>query len=164
MSNAILYRAAFGIPGNLSRGAAHSIIEPAAFNSSLPFPGYGLPGKTAGGLFVPIAGLADVVYGFLARPFPTQGANASDPLGTSVPPTSGEADAMVFGYIDVVCNAGTPALGGAVYVRGANAAAGTPIGGIEAALVASTTVAIPGAQFMGPADANGNVSIRFSAL
>jgi hypothetical protein len=162
MSNTILYRAPFGIAGNLSRGAAHAIIEPAAFNPSLPFPGYGLPGKIVNNFFVPIAALADVVYAFLARPFPTQGANASDPLGASVPPTSGNADAMVFGYIDVVCNAGVPAQGGQVYVRGANAAGGTPIGGIEAALVASTTVAIPGAIFMGPADANGNVSVRFN--
>jgi hypothetical protein len=162
MSNAILYRAQFGIPGNISRASDKAVVEPVALNPSQPFPAYGLPGKIAGGYFVPIAAQADVVYGWLVRPFPTQGANASDPLGTSVPPTSGEGDALTFGYINAVCNAGAPVQGGSVYVRYANGTPGTPIGGIEATSVANTNAAIPGAIFMGPADATNNVEIRYS--
>lgn len=162
MGQSIVYRSAFGIPGNISRASEKSIVESSAFNSGLPFPGYGLPGKIVSDAFEPIAASADVVYGFLVRPFPTQGANASDPLGTSVPVTSGEASVLVFGYINVVCNSGTPAQGGAVYVRVAAAGSGTPIGGVEAALVAGDTVLIPGAIFTGPADAQGNCEIRFN--
>ena len=162
MTQSLVYRAPFGIPGNLSRGAAHAVVESQAFNPSLPFASYGIPGKLASGYLVPIAGSGDTVYGFLVKPFPTQGANASDPIGTAVPPTAGQADCMVFGYIDVACNAGTPAAGGAVYVRYANAAGGTPIGGVEATSVGGSNFVIPGAIFMGPADAAGNVGIRYN--
>ena len=162
MGQSIVFRAPFGIPGNLSRAPEKSIVESSSFDSALPFPGYGLPGKIVGDDFAPIAAAGDVVYGFLVRPFPTQGVNPSDPVGVSVPPTSGEADVLVFGYLNVVCNAGTPAQGGSVFVRVAAGAAGTPVGGIEAALVAGDTVQIPGAIFTGPADAQGNCEIRFN--
>ncbi len=161
---AYLYRVPVGIPGDISR-QSQAQVEAAAFNSAVPFPGYGLPGKLVlnGSIanFEPISAVADVPYGFLVRPFPTQGANASDPLGTAVPSISGIASVMVKGYMTVKCNAGVPEQGGAVYVRYANGAANTPVGGIEAAAVANTTQAIPNARFMGPADANGNVEIYF---
>lgn len=150
-----------GIPGNLSRPLSPSIIEPQPYASATPFPGYGLPGKFVNGTFVPPTAAADVIYGFLIRPYPTTGLNPSDPLGTAVPPTKGVADIMRKGYMTVKCNAGTPAPGGTVYVRVAAAAAGTPIGGIEAASVTGDTVAIPNAQFMDSMDPNGNVEIYF---
>ena len=156
----IVFEPAFAIPGQITRAPEKAIIEPSAFNASLPFPGYGLPGKIVSNAFVPVVAGADVVYGFLVRPFPTQGVNASDPLGTAVPPTTGEADVMVFGYLGVKCNAGTPVQGGAVYVRYANGSSGTPVGGIEATSVPGTNFVIANAQFQGPADANGNCEIR----
>jgi hypothetical protein len=160
MSNAILYRMAQGIPGAISRPGA--LIEGQPLNSGTPFASFGIPVKYSGGYAVPITAVGDVIQGFLVRSFPMTGPNASDPIGTSAPPTSGVASVMNQGYMTVQCNAGTPALGGAVYVRYANAAGGTPIGGIEAAAVASTTVAIPGAVFTCAADAGGNVEIRFN--
>lgn len=162
-SNTIVYRTPFGVPGGLARAAANAIIEPQAFNSSLPFTAYGVPGKIVSGLFVPIAGQNDVVYGFLHRPFPSQGANASDPLGTSVPRTTGECNVMTFGYMTVVCNAGTPAAGGTVYVWTAASSGAHVQGGIEAAATAGSTIAIPNCRFMGPADASGNCEIAFGA-
>lgn len=160
---AFLYRMGNGVPGDVTR-QSQSTIEPQVFNSSLPFSAYGLPGKIASGKFVPIAGgeTAADIYGFLVRPFPTQGANASDPLSTAVPPTSGMANTMRRGYINVKNNAGTPALNGQVYVRVATPGAGKPIGGIEAASDTTNTVAITGCIFMGAADSNGNVEIAFN--
>ncbi len=160
MSNAILFRMAAGIPGTVSR-PSFSAIEGQPFDPTTPCPGYGIPIKLVNGKVQPISTAADIVYGFLVRPYPTTGADASDPIGTAVPPTSGMASVARIGYLTVVSNAGAAAQGGAVYVRYASGTAGTPIGGVEADAVASTTMAIPGAQFMSGADANGNVEISF---
>ncbi|WNG67718.1 hypothetical protein [Cupriavidus gilardii] len=163
MSNAILYRMASGIPGDISR-QSQATVEPQIFDPALPFPGYGLFGKLAAGKFVPVASgdTAAVIYGLLVRPYPTTGGAGSEPLGTATPPTKGVCDVLRRGYMTVKNNAGTPALGGTVYVRVAAAAAGKPIGGIEAAADGTNTVAVTGAIFMNGGDANGNVEISFN--
>lgn len=160
---AFLYRMPSGIAGDVTRPSV-STIETQLLDSTLPFPGYGLFGKIASGKFVPIASgdAAGTVYGALVRPFPTQGVNASDALGVSVPKTSGAADVMRRGYMSVKLNAGTAALGGVVYVRVGAAATGKPIGGIEAASDSTNTIAVAGASFMSAADASGNVEIAYN--
>ncbi len=160
---AFLYRMPYGIPGDVTR-ASSATVEPQVFNSSLPFAGYGLFGKIASGKFVPVTtgDAASAVYGLLVRPFPTTGANASDPLATAVPPTSGMADVMRRGYANVKVNAGTAALNGAVYIRVAAAAAGKPIGGIEAAADSTNTIQVSGCIFQGAADASGYAEISFN--
>ncbi|MCY1296346.1 hypothetical protein D9M69_382260 [compost metagenome] len=163
MSNAILYRMAAGIPGDVTR-ASQSTIEPVMLNSASPFSAFGLFGKIVSDKFVPFgAGDADgAQYGLLVRPYPITGGSGSDPLGTATPPTKGIADVLRRGYMTVKLNAGTAAKDGQVYVRVANAAAGKPIGGIEAAADSTNTVAITGATFMGAADASGNVEIAYN--
>ena len=158
-----LFRMPSGIPGAVSR-EENKTIEPVPFDSTTPFAGYGLFGKIVSGKLQPIGAgdAATAVYCLLVRPYPTQGANASDPLGTSVPPTSGIANALRRGYMTVKLNAGTAAFTGAVYVRVANAAAGKPIGGIEAAADSTNTILITGAIFMSAADASGNVEISYN--
>lgn len=160
---AFIYRMPFGIPGDVTR-QSQAKIETQILDSTAPFSAYGLPGKISNGKFVPFAGAeaATAMYGFLVRPYPTQGANASDPLGTAVPKTSGPCDILKSGYINVKNNAGTPALNGTVYIRIAAAAAGKPIGGIEAAADSTNTIAIAGAYFTGAADADGNVEVAFN--
>lgn len=160
---AFLYRMPSGIPGAITRQQS-ATVEPGIFNPSLPFPGFGLVGKVASGKFVPFAGseTAADAYGILVRPFPTQGANASDPLGTAVPATSGVCDVLRRGYISVKNNAGTPALNGQVYIRIAAAAAGKPIGGFEAVADGSNTVLLTGGKFMSAADASGNVEVAYN--
>ena len=160
---AFLTRMPYGIPGDVTR-QSQAKIEAQVFNASLPFAGYGLVGKIASGKFVPFAGAETDAddYGILVRPYPITGTNASDPLGTSVPPTSGLADVLRSGYINVKNNAGTPAVGGAVYVRVAAAAAGKPIGGFEAVADSTNTIVLTGATFAGAADANGNVEIAYN--
>lgn len=160
---AFLTRMPAGIPGDVTRPSA-ATIEPGVFNSAAAFGGYGLFGKISSGKFVPVGAgdAATAVYGLLIRPFPVTGANASDPLGTAVPPTSGMADVLVRGYANVKLNAGTAALGGSVYIRVGAAAAGKPIGGIEAAADGSNTILVANCTFMGAADASGNAEIRFN--
>lgn len=160
---AFLTRMPTGIPGDVTRPSA-ATIEPGVFNSAAAFGGYGLFGKISSGKFVPVGAgdAATAVYGLLIRPFPVTGANASDPLGTAVPPTTGMADVLVRGYAAVKVNAGTAALGSQVYIRVAAAAAGKPIGGIEAAADTTNTIAVPNCTFMSAADASGNAEIRFN--
>lgn len=159
---AYLLRMPSGIPGDVSR-ASQSTIETGFFNPSAPFSAYGLPGKIVSGQFVPLqAGdTAAVIYGFLVRPYPTTGANASDPLGTSVPPTSGLCNILRRGYLTVQNVAGTPALNGQVYSRVAAASSPTFIGDIEAAAVAGDTITV-NATFMNAGDASGNVEIGYN--
>lgn len=158
-----LYRMPSGVAGDISRRQS-ATVEPAILNSALPFPAFGLFGKTVAGKFVPLvaADAIGVLDGILVRSFPLTGANASDPLGVGVPPIAGVADKLKRGYITVKVNAGTAAIGGVVYVR-VNAATGPkPLGGIEAVADSTNTVALPNAQFMSAADASGNVEISFN--
>lgn len=160
---AFLYQTNNGLPGGLSRGAGQATITPEVLDSASPFAAYGLPGKIVSGQFVPVSLVGDTApAGILVRPYPTTSPNASDPLGTSTPPTTGVVSVLRRGYIMVKCNAGVPAEGGAVYIRYAAGTINTPIGGIEAAAVAGDTVALTNCVFNGPADANGNVEIAFN--
>lgn len=161
--SAYVYRMPAGIPGDITR-PSNATVETQLFNSAAAFAGYGLFGKISSGKFVPVGAgdAATAVYGLLARPFPVTGANASDPLGTSVPPTTGAADVLRRGYAAVKVNAGSASVGGTVYIRVAAAAAGKPIGGIEAAADSTNTIVVAGASFMSAADASGNAEIAFN--
>lgn len=162
MSNAILYRMPSGIPGDVSR-PSQSTIETGLFDPTNPFSAYGLPGKVVNGKFVPLGAgdTAALVYGFLVRPYPTTGANPSDPIGTSVPPTSGLCNILRRGYMTVLNVAGTPALNGPVYSRIAAPSSPTFIGDIEAAAVTNDTIQL-NATFMNAGDASGNVEIVYN--
>ena len=161
---AYTYRMPYGIPGDVTRQSI-ATIEAQMLDPTLPFVGYGLPGKiNASAKFSGIVtgDTAPAVYGILVRPFPTQGANASDALGVSVPKTSGIADVLRRGYINVKCNNGTPVTGGTVYVRVATPSGQKVIGGIEATSDTTNTIALTNAFFSGAADASGNVEVGFN--
>lgn len=70
------------------------------------------------------------------------------------------------GAINVKCQRGTPALGGAVYVRiTANASyTGTVVGGFEAEADGSNSVQLTNCQWAGPADANGVAELRILTM
>lgn len=157
--NPILYRMPYGIPGDVTR-RQHATIEPHIFGAT-PFTAYGLPVKLSAGKVIPMGAgdAAQVPFGFLVRPYPTQGANASDPVGTAVPPISGQADVLRRGYINVKNNVGAPATGGTVYMRVTANGGNTIIGGIEATADGANTVILQSCTFTGNADANGNVEI-----
>lgn len=138
-----IYRMPTGIPGEVTR-PGQSTIEPKILGATA-FTAYGLAAKISSGKIIPITtnDVSTAVAGFLVRPFPITGANASDALGTSVPPTSGIGNLLKRGYTNIMLANGTAADGGKVYVRVANATAGRPVGGFEAAealLVAGGTI------------------------
>lgn len=154
---AYVTRMPYGYLGALSRGEGQATIEPAALNANNPFPEFGLPGKIEDGKFVPLAEGDAVVYGFLLRPYPTQGHELTNLIG----PTNTIGDAIRRGYFIVKNRAGSPAKNGQVYVRVAAPANGKIIGGIEAVADGENTIPIP-ATFMGAADSDGSVEIAFN--
>lgn len=159
MGNAILYRMPSGIPGDVSR-LQSATIDSAPLNASLPFPGFGLPGKLASGKFVPIAAgdTAASVLGFLVRTYPTQGSDAAG----ATPVASGIASVLRRGHMTVMLNSGTAARGGQVYVRIAAPSGAKVVGGIEAAADSTNTIAVTGCTFQAAADASGNVEIEYN--
>lgn len=70
------------------------------------------------------------------------------------------------GSINVHCQRGIPALGGAVYVRITyNSSYSTAqVGGFEAEADSSNTVELTNCQWAGPADANGTVELRILTM
>ncbi len=163
LGTAFTFRMPFGIPGDISRGVEQSTVEQQAYNASLPFPSYGVPGKMVSGLFVPLALVGDTVpYGFLVRPFPTTGLNASDPLGTAVPQTTGVANVLRRGYMMVQCNVGTPAFGGTVYMWYAASSGSHVVGGLEATSTPGSNVALTNCSWFGTTDSNGYAEIQFN--
>lgn len=139
MSNVFLYSMPNGIPGDVTR-QSQSTIEGKVLGATA-FTAYGLFGKMSSNKLIPIttADVAASVAGLLVRPYPITGNAASDPLGTSTPPTSGIGNLMTRGYASVKLNSGSAADKGQVYVRVGNASAGKPIGGIEAAAEKAVT-------------------------
>jgi hypothetical protein len=111
-----------------------------------------------------IGDLAANVYGLLVRPYPT--ASSQDPLGVSTPPVEGAADVLRFGYMTVLLSGSTASVKGAPVYIWSVAPTGTHIlGGFEATNPTTNGFVVPGAVFMGPADASGNteISVNFGA-
>lgn len=157
------FRMPAGIPGDINRAFA-ATVETAMLSGATPgkFTNYGFAGviNAADGVFRVVAAGDAAVYGFLARPYPTN--SSQDGLGTSTPPTSGAGDVLRRGYMTVKLYGATAAVkGGKVYVRIQNAGAGQVIGGVEAAADAGNTID-GNAVFMGPADSDGNVEIAYN--
>jgi hypothetical protein len=170
---AYTFRMPYAIPGDLTRGAGRSNVKAEVYGATA-FPAYGLPCVLSSGTVIPVTSnlgsTANSIYGFLVRPFPLQGPNASDPLGTSVPLTTGIANVMTEGYIGVYVQAGAPSVveGGTVYLRYQTTGTGiTILGGVEGVTsgnnfaVVNTTNSRKTCYFTGPADANGYVEIAF---
>lgn len=164
----ITYRMPFGVQGDISRPST-ATVEGQAFGATA-FAQYGIAGKTSAGKFIPIAANNDVVYGFLVRVFPVTGVNASDGLGTSVPPTIGIASILRRGYINVFVQLGgaTCALGSASWIRYQNPVAGQIVAGIEGAttgnnyqLTAANSLG-SGGYFTGPVDGNNIAELAYN--
>jgi hypothetical protein len=161
------FRMPAGIPGMVNR-TEHAHVEAQIKMSTNPPTSYGVPvAIDATSKQIRPIGAGDTaanVYGFVVRPYPTQGTlGINQPLGTSTPPTSGATNVLRRGYVVVQLNGATAAVkNGPVYVRVAAATGPKPLGGVEAAADSTNTFALTGAAFMGPADAAGNVEISFN--
>jgi hypothetical protein len=154
---AILNRMAAGIPGEVSRSGA-ALESNLLGASDIP---YGAPVKMSSGLIVPLAAsdTAAVIYGFLARSFPSQ--SAASEFGSGAAPAKTLQSVLRSGYMTVTLANGAAVRGGQVYVR-VTAASGKNVGDIETAADSGKAVAIAGCLFMGPADESGNVEISYN--
>ncbi len=165
MTQVITNSLPMGVPGDLSRSIFSAVTEACNQYPTTPVFGFGLPVKLQGA--DQVTGIvngdaATAIVGFSVREFPTQsGAGVNEAFGVATPPATGPISVLKEGYMVVKNNAGTPAKEGVVYVRVAAAAAGKPIGGVEAVADSTNTIVVAGAAFMGAADADGNAEIRF---
>jgi hypothetical protein len=144
-----------GIPGEVTRQGS-AVLETRLVGAT-PI-AYGAPVKISGTTLVPIAAgdTPDLIYGFLARTYPTTGADD----GPAAAPAGSLQSVMRRGYMSVTLKGATAAaLGGQVYVR-VTAAGSKAVGDIEAAPApAAGIAAVPGGIFMGAADAGGITEI-----
>lgn len=157
-----------GSPGDLTRDVRECTIEAYWQNVALPVGGYGLPVKL-GAVAMSVSPIvtgdaATSIIGLLVRENPAQGgATINQAMGAGTPPLSGALGILKKGYMCVKLGGAAAAVKeGIVYVRVAAASGGKPIGGIEAAADSTNTIILTGAQFMGPADADGNAEIRYN--
>lgn len=160
MSNAFIYRMPAGIPGNISRQPEAATVETQLNDAGNPVTAFGLPAVMDSTAFAlrPFGSsdTAASIYGFVVRPFPTQGSssNVQNSFGQGTPAVPGPIDVLKRGYINVQLNGTTQSTkNGTVYVRISANGANTIVGGVEAAADGSHTVALTNAYFTGPADA-----------
>ncbi|MCT8354035.1 structural cement protein Gp24 [Photorhabdus kayaii] len=159
-----LDRMPLGIPGSVTR-PRDLTIQPETFDPKKLFSGYGLVGKYADGKFVPLedGDTVDKVKGILVRPYPIQSQADLAYLGIKV---GSAADNLKRGYIcvSVGASAVSAGKGNPVYVRVAGATADSPLGSfvLTPDATAKNTPALPGAEVMGPGDANGNIEIAYN--
>lgn len=73
---------------------------------------------------------------------------------------------MKRGCVNVICQAGTPAPGGIVYIRtkADQAKPNAVVGGFEATADAGNNIALTNAQWKGAADANGVAELRILTI
>lgn len=161
---AYLYKMPSGGAGFVSRNAPNATIEP-KFLDNTAKPAYGAPVKLVNGKVTALAAgdAATVIYGLLARPYPTSSGTASltSPFGPETPPDQA-AGVLKRGYMTVLLRSGTAAPGGTVYVRVGAATSDKPLGGIEAAADSTNTVVLPNAYFNGAVDSYGIVEIAYN--
>lgn len=147
-----------GFPGNISR-QADALVEPTVAAAAIAF---GSPVQlNASGKIVGPSDDAASIYGFLARPFPSQAkAVADNALGGGGIEAGQIGDVMRSGYMSVKMSAAetsTPVKGTPVKV--VFTATGSFVVGD---IAMSQGVAVPGCIFMGAPDASGNVEIAFN--
>lgn len=149
-----------GFAGAIARSDSLT-VQPELIDSATPPTAYGIFVKLVSGKVQSIGAgdQASAIYGVLTRPFPAQ--SATNALGAAAPPASGVCDVLKRGYVSVVLAAGAATKGGQVYVR-ITAGSGRAAGAIEAGADGGNCIAVPGAVFMGAADANGVVEIAYN--
>lgn len=148
------YGSPSGVPGDITR-VDDSNVEPVMLVS--PYPAnFGLPMKYAsqnGPAPTPIgagvtpmvaADTASLFCGILTRAVPgISGSSTNEAVDTFLPNTSEPNGLCVRGYVNVVCNSGTPVRGAPVYVV-VTASAGHPAGVFETTSNGGNNVALTG--------------------
>lgn len=153
-----LFRAPAGIAGSVTR-VGQTTVEPGQLAASGTPTAFGQPVKVVGGEFALMgAGSAAAdFYGVLSRIVPSISGPASD----DAPNAEAIAGIVTRGYVNVLCPTGTPARGGAVYVRVAAPGAGQAIGDFEAVADGADTVLLVGVIWASDGkDADNNAELR----
>jgi len=169
---AYTFRMPAGVPGEVTRLQTYgATIKAEKINTASPPQAYGVLVVVDANGIRPIA-VADAsapainLLGILVRPYPGADLTVAFPagvvpFGAGMPPQTGLADVLRRGYCSVsLKGSAAAAKGGNVYLWYGASAAPHVQGGFEAATGASAWQ-VPGAQFEGPADAQGNTEIAF---
>ena len=158
---AFLRRMPAGIVGSITRANSGFTVEPALIDPTNPPTAYGQFVKLNGNNIRALASgdAATVVAGVVVRPYPFQ--STTNGFGAAAPPASTYGDLLKRGYFSAALAAGTAARGAQVFVR-ITAGSGRAVGAIETAADAGNCVAVVGAFFTGPADANGITEIAYN--
>jgi hypothetical protein len=131
---AILYSAPSGVPGDLN-DILNTVVESWVLDPDLTPTDFGVPVKVVDGKIAKIESgdTAADFYGILSRSVPTMAPDLNVNLNTSTPNANTVSGVVVGGpgYVLVKCTVGTPAKGGAVYMR-VTAALGKAVGDLEA--------------------------------
>jgi hypothetical protein len=153
-----------GIAGEVTRSNS-AVVEAGLLDSTTPPTAYGTVVKLVAGKLQPVAAadvIATVAYGIIVRTFPSSGSVATQGLGQGAPISSGVVGSILrSGYVNVLMARGTAAKGAAVFVR-KTADTGKLVGDFEDLTDSGKCEALPGAFYMGPADANGMVEISYN--
>lgn len=165
------YRMSAGFAGDVNRFHPASIV-PRLMDAANPIRQYGDPcilgaansvrGFIAADVTTPVK-----IRGILVRPQVTQAISATmtSTIGGGTPPTgAAPVDILEQGYGMAKCNnvaAGSPVMGGAVYIWVAASAGSDVQGGFRGAANASA-VLVSNAEWMSPPDANGVAEIRIT--
>lgn len=139
-----LYQAPSGVPGDITR-VDESNVEPAMLIT--PFPSnFGVAMKYATGGVTPFAAAdaAAVFCGVLARAVPGISQSSSNEAVSTFQPNQSEPNGLCTrGYVNVVCNAGTPVRGAIVYIV-QTASTGHPAGAFETTANSGANVPLTG--------------------
>jgi hypothetical protein len=157
---AYLFSPPAGIPGTIN-SALDATIESFYLDETATPEAFGIPVKLAGDKIAAFESgdAAADFYGVLVRNVPSISGNMTQSFGSGVPNPETPQGVMRRGYISVRCTVGTPARGGAVYVR-VTAATGKAVGDFEATADGSNNVLIPGVVWgVSDKDASGNTVI-----
>lgn len=164
-----LLQAPTGIPGDVTR-VDESNVEPGMLvqNAVPAYPqAYGIPLVAAVGGFAAwnTTNIATDFQAVLVREVPAiAGSVSSDTsFSPSVPNHDQPNGILVRGYINVICQYGTPARDGVVYIRVAATSGSRLLGGFEATSDGGNNVALTATQALWASDgmdANNNAELR----
>lgn len=163
--NVIGKKLPMGFPGTVAR-QSFNIVETHYNDTTDPVVTYGAPVvmTSAGKVRAFKSGDdEDDIYGYSVRPDAVQlgGANPTDWTDAGIPDPAQPIDILIKGYMNVAVKDSTaPVMGGSVYVFVAAGSDGEKIGEFATTAQTSVTAAIPGAQYMGPADDYGIAQMR----
>ena len=173
-AQAFTFRMGSGFPGTISRQVGNTTVISNPIDVSNPPTYYGeavVYDTTALGMR-PVAIATDTaINGFVVRAFPTEGGFPSnpgvDPFGTAnllvgLNGSSNVVDVLSRGFISLLLGGSTAAKRYApVYVWAAASSGAHVLGQVEAAATSGSTLLIPNAFFLGPADSNGVVEVAY---